>query len=48
MSLEKEKWKVVALVPDSIYLAFFKQKSTKHPRASKIPATQKLSKNGHC
>lgn len=36
---EREVERVVALVPDCIYLAFFKQKSTKHPRASKILAT---------
>lgn len=45
---EREVERVAALVPDCIYLAFFKQKSTKHPRAFKIPATQNLSKNGHC
>lgn len=44
---EREVERVAALVPDCIYLAFFKQKSTKRPRAYKIPATQKLSKNGH-
>lgn len=36
------------MVPDIVYPTFFEQKSTRHPRAFKIPTTQKLSKNSQC